>query len=490
MFLVSLLAAGTVLAQEGQGGNGGGSSNPFAGYSCDATRCVLPACRCASPNPPIANPPQFVLLTFDDAVQSDVWPQATALFKNRKNPNGCPARATWFAQVYYSDPLLLTQWYAAGNEIADHSVTHGLPSASSYAEIEGMRAWATQLAGIPRGRIQGVRFPYLNYSVESLTMAQKMGFKYDSSMSAMDSDSVWPYTLDNGPVNDCLGIIDLCNKGFKAPGLWEMPLYGISGPDGQHLMDPYNDPTLTAATPLSTIQSDYINTFGNHYKGNRAPFGMHLHPIWIGPGIPPAIPVGTQKLAMLQSVLDSVMGNPDVWMVTYSQLLAYMLNPVPASQLAAQPYMQCNQTPAPPTNICNGLSVAGADVCNLPNGTINSCYGCPSEYPSLGNPSPKRNTNKCAVPDNCDTLWWDPVGCKCLCTAASCAWNDTSRPINLNPDSLNPASTATVSSNGGSPTGSAGTGRNAGSSAIDAPSLALQLIVCTIAAAFALTLSY
>ena len=69
------------------------------------------------------------------------------------------------------------------------------------------------------------------------------------------------------------------------------------------------------------------------------------------------------------------------------------------------------------------------DSCFLPNGTINTCYGCPSEYPSLQNPAPSKNTNKCPVPDNCDTLWWDPAACQCLCTSPSCAWNDTSRPI-------------------------------------------------------------
>lgn len=132
------------------------------------------------------------------------------------------------------------------------------------------------------------------------------------------------------------------------------------------------------------------------------------------------------------------MSKPDVWMVTPSQLIEYMKNPVSASELGSQSYMQCNPNPAPPTNICNGIGstgiifkhdIIGLDTCFLPNGTIHTCYGCPSDYPSLQNPAPSKNTNKCPVPDTCDTLWWDPASCRCLCTSPNCAWNDTSRPI-------------------------------------------------------------
>jgi hypothetical protein len=91
--------------------------DPFSNYSCDPNACKLPACKCATRDPPTPNPPQFLTLTFDDSLQQSVLPQALDLFQNRKNPNGCPAKATWFTQVYYSDPFLVTQWYAQGNEM-------------------------------------------------------------------------------------------------------------------------------------------------------------------------------------------------------------------------------------------------------------------------------------------------------------------------------------------------------------------------------------
>ncbi|KAL2916604.1 hypothetical protein HK105_203716 [Polyrhizophydium stewartii] len=466
---LAVAAASSVAAQD-----------PFAGYSCDPSVCKLPSCRCATKDAPVANPPQFILLTFDDAVQNEVWPQANGLFSNRKNPNGCPARATWFAQVFYSDPLLITQWYAAGNEIADHTITHTSPFTGTYAEIEGNRAYMSTYGGVPRGQIRGFRYPFLNYTADSLKMLQQMGFEYESSMSAQDNDAVWPYTLDNGPVNDCLGLIGLCNKGLKVPGMWEVPLYGASG-SSPHLMDPYNDPSITAPASTSTILNDLTSTFDRHYNGNRAPFGIYTHPIWIGPAVPPSIPDGTGKAAMVRQALDYFMSKPDTWMVTTYQLVQYMRNPVPASQLASQPYMQCTRNPAPPTNICNGLSTTGFETCNLPNGTIRSCYGCPESYPSLSNPVPNRVGSKCFIPDTCDTLWWDSVACKCLCTDASCAWNDTSRAINLDPSSLTQSSKpGSTGSGSGSGTGS-GKGSNAGS-ALESATVATAVAAAIVAA--------
>ncbi len=206
------------------------SQDALANYVCDLNKCKLPTCRCATKEPPVANPPQFLLLTFDDSIQKSIWPQTRALLNNRKNPNGCAVKATFYTQVEYTDPLLTLNWYSSGNEVGDHSVTHQLPSANSYAEMEGMRAFANQNVGLSRGKIMGVRFPFLNYSLESINMLAKMGFTYDSSLSAYPSEKIWPYTLDNGVVNDCLGQLSICGKpGLNASGLWEIPMYTIEG---------------------------------------------------------------------------------------------------------------------------------------------------------------------------------------------------------------------------------------------------------------------
>ena len=181
--ILALSSIGLALAQD------------FEGYSCNPSTCKLPSCKCATRDPPVSNPPQFLLLTFDDSIQANIFALANNLFQNRKNPNGCSAKATFYTQVLESDPYLVNQWFARGNEVADHSVTHGLPSTHSFEEIEGMRAWAASLTGVNRGKIGGLRFPFLNYSAEALTLLSQMGFNYDTSMAAYQNERVWPYTL-------------------------------------------------------------------------------------------------------------------------------------------------------------------------------------------------------------------------------------------------------------------------------------------------------
>ena len=66
-----------------------------AGYSCPSS-CKAPECTCASRNPPVSNPPQFLVVTFDDGVNANNMAAAQALFSKRRNPNGCPAGATWY----------------------------------------------------------------------------------------------------------------------------------------------------------------------------------------------------------------------------------------------------------------------------------------------------------------------------------------------------------------------------------------------------------
>ena len=93
--------------------------------------------------------------------------------------------------------------------------------------------------------------------------------------------------------------------------------------------------------------------------------------MWLTTGTP-GIPDGSKKLAAMNSFLDKAMANPDVWMVTSSQVIEYMRNPVPASQLGSQPYMQCYK---PADNICNGGPTStGVQSCNFPSGTMRVLY--------------------------------------------------------------------------------------------------------------------
>lgn len=224
---------------------------------------------------------------------------------------------------------------------------------------------------------------------------------------------------------------------------------------------------LLKALKPDQLGNDYRATFDKHYNAQRAPFGVYVHPVWLGKGQPPAVPDGSANLAAIASFLDYALSKPDTWMVTAQQLIEYMKNPVPATQLGAQPYMQCTPNPAPPTNICNGLAganaagIAGPETCTLARGAIQTCYGCPAAYPDIGDPSPPSTSARCRVPNTCDTLWWDPVACKCLCTADSCKYVETARPINMDQASLNNVTrngTGNGNGNGADAAGSKGNG--------------------------------
>lgn len=70
----------------------------------------------------LADVPQFVMLTFDDAVtalNSDFY----LGFKDMKNPNQCRITMTFFLSHLYTDYTMVNELHRLGHEIALHSVT-------------------------------------------------------------------------------------------------------------------------------------------------------------------------------------------------------------------------------------------------------------------------------------------------------------------------------------------------------------------------------
>lgn len=73
---------------------------------CNPAICRLPDCRCSSTdipgNLPLAEVPQFVHLTFDDAVTTLNIAYYREAFTNRYNPDGCPLAATFYISHEYT----------------------------------------------------------------------------------------------------------------------------------------------------------------------------------------------------------------------------------------------------------------------------------------------------------------------------------------------------------------------------------------------------
>ncbi|KAF9331486.1 hypothetical protein BG006_005631 [Podila minutissima] len=399
---------------------------------CDTTYCKPPACICPSLNPPggilPTDAPQFVTLTFDDAIQPASYQVALELLSPR-NHNGCQAKGTWFATVQYCNPALAQRWYSAGNEVAGHTFNHiGIPS---EAEIVSGKLALVKYGGIPRGKLSGFRTPFLNYTKDTLSILQKDSFQYDSSATALKDDAYWPYTLDNGLANDCWK--GICNEPVKLPGLWEIPMHSILDDVGTpHLMDPYLDGNATV------VEAWIRNNFDRHYSGGRAPFGLYIHPVHLVNN--------NASMAMLKSAIAYMASHPDVYFVTNQQLLKYMANPVSKAVLDSQDYMQC-LVPSIPTEICNGrddTGVLGAKIdqglletCSFATAAWATCYGCPATEPTAENPTPAPRSVegspgfRYAAPDDCDPLYWSPTENKCYCTAETCKYIELSPALKM-----------------------------------------------------------
>lgn len=466
----SLLAAQLVSAQiaagtsAGEGAVGAGSSSEAAGYSCDPSQCRLPNCHCASTDIPGGlsrdETPMFITWTNDDAIQRYTIEAVDHFLAQRKNPNGCPVKSTYFVSLNYTNHSLVTDWYVSGNEIADHTMTHVGGDDATQEQINGNIAALNAFSGIPLNAISGFRAPYLNYTANVLRHLQSAQFTYDSSVSAVspvtapDTDAFWPYTLDYGLTNDCLnGIAGTCKGEPKIPGMWEIPMYTVHDSAGNpHLMDAYLDGNA------SDVQSWYRNTFTAHYENNRQPFGLYQHPIHLAVGYP-GVEDPLEERAMINEFLDWAQQQQNVWIVTNQQLIAWMRDPKPVSQLNTIPEFQC-QTPEVTENICNGMypnQVGLLQNCPFADFPWTTCYGCPVEPPSPSNPIPAQasaaagESLRYRLPNNCSTPFWDPIGNKCLCESDSCQFRDTTKPIGPNGVDLIGGGTGT-SSDGSSTT--------------------------------------
>lgn len=94
--------------------------------SCDPRKCLLPDCYCDGRMIPGGfdkkDTPQFVLVTFDDGVSELNYDLYMRLF-NRKNPNGCPIRGTFFLSHEWTDYGMVQNLYSMGHEIASHTIS-------------------------------------------------------------------------------------------------------------------------------------------------------------------------------------------------------------------------------------------------------------------------------------------------------------------------------------------------------------------------------
>lgn len=379
---------------------------------CTAENCKLPDCFCSGTVPPggltADQVPQIVMLTFDDAVNQQVYQFESAILSGQyRNPNGCPMAATFYVCHEYTDYYQVNQLYSRGSEIADHSITHRTPTTwwatateEEWLNESGGQKTILELFGkVPASEVRGFRAPYLQTGGDrEFTALKTEKFQYETSMPTCNyrDPPMYPYTLDYARKQECM--IPPCPEA-SYPGMWEVPLVGLTAErTGQicySMVDSY--------VPLTQEDAyKYLrDNFDRHYKTNRAPFGIFMHATWF---------LGRPNMTFpaMQQLLAELAAMDDVWLVSVAQMLEWMRTPQPLDTVKEFEPWKC--PPIQPacqeseTNNCHytsertlcddyqgarrkpsGQSVCGADEEHY----MRTCAACPPHYPWYGNPEGK-----------------------------------------------------------------------------------------------------
>ncbi|KAL8581976.1 hypothetical protein ACOMHN_027957 [Nucella lapillus] len=314
---------------------------------CSPDTCQPPDCRCVGTDIPGGLPlhstPQMIMLTFDDSVNSANFGYYRQLFGGKfHNPNGCPIKSTFYVSGDASEYRLVDKLHKQGHEIASHSLSHRSPStfwaSAGYDgwvnEIEGMRRRLSDKSKIPVEEIRGMRAPFLQLGGDDqYQMLEDFDYLYDTSMVTgylykNNDHPVWPFTLDYPPDSKICSLSPCPTKSY--PGLWEMPMVRWYGDNRIACAMP--DSCTTGMGKRGTV--DFLmDNFARHYQTNRSPLGIFLHASWF-----------RRKDGNLQGLLDFleiVTGKKDVWVVTVTQVIDWMKNPVPNSDMGSLPSWSC-----------------------------------------------------------------------------------------------------------------------------------------------------
>src|SRR5262249_41250698 len=220
-------------------------------YDCNWGPSVITSLA-PSTSPPgglaVDNVPQFVAFGFEDNRYTDGIEWATNVLGSKVNNagngnhctfDGAPVRVSFYVTSFTMEFVeatragALMKAYQEGNEIANHTDTHGQDLLANGLE----NVWLSEMntcngylmgIGVPKQNITGFRPPFLQYTQATFAAITKVGFAYDCSVEhylgndGMTIAEDWPYTLDNGASprsyikNDGTG---------NHPGLWELPVH-------------------------------------------------------------------------------------------------------------------------------------------------------------------------------------------------------------------------------------------------------------------------
>ncbi|EGD78236.1 serpentine-PB [Salpingoeca rosetta] len=355
---------------------------------CSPNACVLPDCGCIGQTTPprdlpVADVPQIVMLTFDDAINNEVYPYYERLFRNRKNPNNCPITSTFFVSHRFTNYRLVQSLYHDRHEIASHTISHTHTDAWEE-EILGQREIIRNFAFVPSNQVTGFRAPFLQPGGDQQFIAlARNGFNRDSTLIEKDftNPPLYPYTLDWVKSTTC--VVEPCPAQYSYQGLWEFPVTQWESVDGSvryGMADEYAPPTKKAALQY------FRHNFNRHFNENRAPFNMYMHASWFD-NYP-------HVLEALDEFIDELLRHDEVYMVSQAQALDWMHTPVSLDRVFKLDSWQCDTEVEgpPPCTAAEAKKCVFQDPVTGNPITLETCAEeCPKKFPWVGNPAGEKN---------------------------------------------------------------------------------------------------
>jgi len=310
--------------------------------TCNSTNCVAPDCYCYGYEPPMnkSDIPHFIMLTFDDAVTSNMFSRIYLNLLIRKpfyNPNKCPIKTTFFIANQYTDYRFVKHLYNAGHEMASHSVNHTSTEDEAddvAAEIYGQKKIISEKAGVPLEEIHGFRSPYLDLYGEGgdvqFDVISKYNMSWDSSITNVEifagRKPLWPFTMDFPIEMDRCPMGECPLKGH--PGVFEVPINGWIGSNG------FSCGMIDACSINGAEFTGTTNDFYTFFKSNfelfykeRVPMHMFTHAAMFIKS-----PTALQGLKVF---MREVLAKDNVWFVTPTQVIDWMKNPQTNAQMLA-----------------------------------------------------------------------------------------------------------------------------------------------------------
>ena len=309
------------------------ASSHTPGSVCNqGTNCFLPDCVCKSdttPNNLISKQiPQIVYLTIDGSLNFNTYSKLRQLFSSKRtNPNGCPIKGTLFMTDAGSNYRIVDLLHSNGHEIGLSGLSSRTQSSAEELEnnIVSLTQQITSSTGVSPIDIKGWRSPGFKPIGDSQFDILRNYSLYDSSLVIHrqgGQPKLWPFTLDFGWNEDCKH--DACPSRDHS-GVMEVPVIPYVSPDNTTTCE-YTD--ACAKQPASEKETfDYLmRNFNTYYKTNRAPFAIRLKQIWFHWYY-------KSNLKGLTKFLDKILANKDVYVTSVSNMLDWVKDPTPLSQL-------------------------------------------------------------------------------------------------------------------------------------------------------------